>query len=336
MQVTVGNTELYVDVAGSQLQVEAGRLVERPTIVVLHGGPGFDQGYLRPGLDPLSSDAQLVFVDLRGQGRSGRAAVQTCTLEQMADDVADLCDRLGIITPIVLGHSAGGFVALHLALRHPNSVGGLVLCDSAPTLAPLTDDDPPPSLAERAPTEAVEVAQRLFGGDFSLETVDAFGRHVAPFYAGPQHTDVPGRIMPLSGFSPDVAALFFRVLARSYDLRPRLHEISVPTLVVVGAYDWVCPPVASRILATQIPGAHILQISNAGHFGFSEEPEIFQNAIRGFLATPALQLPHKPDARSPSRAGPSADASEEPLAAPAQNVLNVNVHSGVTHHYCPE
>jgi proline iminopeptidase len=49
--------------------------------VVLHGGPGFDQGYLRPGLAPLSSEAQLVFVDLRGQGRSSRPPVQTCTLE---------------------------------------------------------------------------------------------------------------------------------------------------------------------------------------------------------------------------------------------------------------
>ncbi|HEY3033990.1 MAG TPA: alpha/beta hydrolase [Streptosporangiaceae bacterium] len=90
-----------------------------------------------PGLAPVSRDAQLVFADLRGQGRSGRPPVQTCTLEQMADDVAELCGRLGIVMPIVFGHSAGGFVALHLALRHPGSVGGLILCDSAPTLAPL-------------------------------------------------------------------------------------------------------------------------------------------------------------------------------------------------------
>ena len=94
-------------------------LAERPTVVALHGGPGFDQGYLRPGLSPLGAHAQVVFVDLRGQGRSGRPPLHTCTLERMADDVAELCDRLGIVEPVVFGHSAGGFVALHLALRHP-------------------------------------------------------------------------------------------------------------------------------------------------------------------------------------------------------------------------
>lgn len=70
------------------------------------------------GLDPLAAAAQLVFVDLRGQGRSSRPPLATCTLEQMADDVAELCHALGITSPVVFGHSAGGFIALHLALRH--------------------------------------------------------------------------------------------------------------------------------------------------------------------------------------------------------------------------
>ncbi len=287
MRITVSETDLYVDVEGPQLQVAASGLVEHPTIVVLHGGPGFDQGYLRPGLAPLGAHAQLVFVDLRGQGRSSRPPVQTCTLEQMADDIAQLCDRLGIIAPIVFGHSAGGFVALHLALRHPGSVGALILCDTAPTLAPLPDKNPPPSLAERASPEAVQVAQRLFGGDFSPETLEAFGRCVAPYYAGPRHTDVPGRLLRLSTFAPDVAGYFFGVLAADFDVRPRLAEIGVPTLVIVGRDDWVCPPAASRALASQMPGADLVEIAGAGHFGFSEEPEAFQNAVLAFLSTSA-------------------------------------------------
>ncbi|MEU4235468.1 alpha/beta hydrolase [Nonomuraea sp. NPDC026600] len=284
MRVSVNGTELYVDVDGPQLHLDEDRLVQRPTMVVLHGGPGFDQGYLRPGLGPLSADVQLVFVDLRGQGRSERMPARTCTLERMADDVARLCDRLGITAPIVFGHSAGGFVALHLALRHPDSVGGLILCGTAPTLAPLPDDDPPPSLEQRASAEAVLVAQRLFGGDFSPETFDAFSRLVFPFYAGPRHTGIPQRIMRLSDVSLDVAAYFFRTLAPTYDLRPRLPEISVPTLAIVGRYDWVCPPAAARLLAAQIPGAHLVEIADAGHFVFSEEPQAFQDAVRAFLA----------------------------------------------------
>lgn len=166
MRVSVNDTELYLDVEGGELAVDGERLRRRPTLLALHGGPGFDQGYLRPGLRPLANDAQLVFVDLRGQGRSARPPVESCTLEQMADDVAALCHRLGIEHPIVFGHSAGGFVALHLALRHVELPCGLILCDSAPTLAPLPDDAPPAGLVERAGADAVAVAQRLFAGDF--------------------------------------------------------------------------------------------------------------------------------------------------------------------------
>jgi len=287
MRVSVNGAILYVDVDGSQLQVGPGGLTARPTMVVLHGGPGFDQGYLRPGLAPLASHAQLVFVDLRGQGRSDRPPVRTCTLEQMADDVAELCDRLGIVRPVVFGHSAGGFAALHLAVRHPGSVGALILCDTAPTLAPLPDDDPPPSLAQRSSPEAAQVAQQLFSGDFSAETFDAFGQLVGPYYAAPGHTDIPGQLLALSGFSADVARYFFTELAPSYDLRARLPEISAPTLVMVGRYDWVCPPAASRILAAQIPGAHLVQIPGAGHFPFSEEPHAFQDHVVAFLTASA-------------------------------------------------
>ena len=289
MKIRVNGTELYVDIDGSQLRLEEGRLVERPTILALHGGPGFDQGYLRPGLGLLRDDAQLVFVDLRGQGRSGRPPVETCTLEQMADDVAALIDRIGLTDPIVFGHSAGGFVALHLALRHPRHVRALILCDTAPTLVPLPDDAPPPSLAERSSPEAVAIAGRLFSGDFSDETLEAFGRLVAPYYAGPRHMDVPGQILPMSGFARDVAEHFFGVLAHEYDLRPRLAQISAPTLVVVGSHDWVCPPVASRTLAAGIPGTSLVEFPEAGHFAFSEVPDAFQEAVRTFL-TDTLQL----------------------------------------------
>lgn len=284
MRVEVNGTQLYIDVDGPELVVDRGALTKRPTIVALHGGPGFDQGYLRPGLGPLREVAQLLFVDLRGQGRSGRPPLETCTLEQMADDVASLCEQLGVERPIVFGNSAGGFVALHLALRHRDLVGGLILQGTSPTLAPMADDvPPPPSLGERAGPEALAIANRMFGGDFSEASMAAFAQAVAPYYAGPTHLDVPGPLMGLSPLTPEIATYFFGHLAASYDLRTRLPEIVAPTLVVVGSYDWVCPPVASRVLAAGIPGADLVEVEESGHFVFSEEPEQFQDAVRRFL-----------------------------------------------------
>jgi proline iminopeptidase len=301
MRIAMNGTELYVDVDGAQLVEGEDGLAERRTVVVLHGGPGFDQGYLRPGLGPLRADAQLVFVDLRGQGRSGRPPVETCTLEQMADDVAGLCGVLGIERPVVFGHSAGGFVALHVALRHPDLVAGLVLCDSAPTLAPLPDDFPPAGLGERAPAEALDVAARLFAGDFSERSLGDFAQWVAPYYAGPTHMDVPGRLLQLGAFASDVAAHFFTVLAPRYDVRPRLGELEIPALVVVGEHDWVCPPVASRALAEGLRDAELVRVADAGHFPFSEEPAAFLETVRGYLRQIGEPVPDRAAARSVAR-----------------------------------
>ena len=234
--------------------------------------------------DRCARIAQLVFVDLRGQGRSGRPSTHSCTLEQMAEDVAAVCTLLGIQAPVVFGHSAGGFVALHLAVRQPGLVSALILCDTAATLAPPPPDEAaPPSLAERTTAEAVEVAGKLFGGDDSPETFAAFGRLVAPFYAGPQHTHVPGQLLTLSGYVSDVAQHFLQMLASEYDLRPRLEDIEVPALVVVGHYDWICPPAASRVLAEGIADAQLIELPESGHFPFSEEPATFHQIVHKFV-----------------------------------------------------
>jgi proline iminopeptidase len=298
MRITVNRTELYVDVEGPELAVaDDGQLHARPTVVVLHGGPGFDQGYLRPGLRPLADDAQLVFVDLRGQGRSAPGPAAACTLEAMADDVAALCVTLGIRRPILFGHSGGGFVALHVAVRHPDLAGGLILCHTSSTLAATPDPAqdlvtdptaPPPGPFERGGPDAARAADRLFGGDFSTEAVEDFTRLVMPLYAGSAHEDVPARLMALSRLDSDIAAHFFTRLARRYDLRTRLPTITAPTLVVVGRHDWVCPPSAGRVLAAGIAGARLIELPDAGHFGFSESPAPFLAAVRAFLGSLAV------------------------------------------------
>jgi proline iminopeptidase len=302
MRININDTTLYFDTAGSGLAVDGEQLRARPTLVALPGGPGFDHGYLRPGLVELAADAQVLFVDLRGQGRSSPAPAESCSLEQMADDVAALCRALAVERPVIFGHSAGGFVALHLALRHPTLPAGLILCHTTPTLAPLPDPHPPASVSQRAGTEAAAVAARLFGGDFSPETGEAFARLVFPHYAAPGHEHVPGRLMALSSMNTDIAAHFFSQLASHYDLRPRMAEIAVPTLVIVGRHDWVCSPAGGRTIATAVPAAQLVELPDAGHFGFSETPQPFLAAVRAHLERIGTRHPEAPVLSQP-RAG---------------------------------
>jgi len=261
--------QLHVETAGS----------EGPLVVAIPGGPGFSHGYLRPALDPLADTARVAFVDPRCTGRSPAAPIETCTLEQGADDIAEL----GLGPSIVFGHSAGGFVALTFALRHPELVLGLVLCETGPSLAPVSDDSPPPSLRERAGPEAADVARRLFSGDRSAEL--DFVRLVTPYYAGPEHMDVPAAVFRLSSINGAVTQHFFSRLASSYDVTPRLGEISVPALVTVSAWDWVVPPVRGRALAAGIPNAQLVEFAESGHLPYAEEPALWERVLREYLSS---------------------------------------------------
>jgi proline iminopeptidase len=277
--------EIFFDVSGSHFGIEGTGLVERPTIIAIHGGLGFDHGYLKPALDQFRDEAQVILVDLRGHGRSSRPPLEACGLEEMADDIAALCTRLGIRRPILFGHSAGGFVALHTVLRHPGLVGGLVLCNSAATRAPVIDEEnvPEPTLASRATPEALAVAMRLSSGDLTEETVSAFATIVAPYYAAPDHMAFVTGWLALSTLNQAMLRHFLRSLGPSYDVRMQLGAINVPTLILSGSHDWACTPGASRLLAREIPAATLIRFEESGHFPFHEEPRKFKESVLAFI-----------------------------------------------------
>src|SRR2546423_8371906 len=95
-------------------------MVERPTLLLLHGGPGFDHSTLANIFEPLAADLQLVLIDHRGQGRSDDADVSHWNLEHWVPDIPDLCEVLELERPLILGQSFGGVVALAVAARYPD------------------------------------------------------------------------------------------------------------------------------------------------------------------------------------------------------------------------
>ena len=128
MQVDVNGTRLWFDVDGAALVPDGSTMSERPTVVLLHGGPGgYDHSYFKPDFTASTMPAQVVYLDLRDHGRSARHDPNDWTFELCADDVRAFCDTVGIVRPIVYGHSMGGFIAMLYAARHPDHAGALVL-----------------------------------------------------------------------------------------------------------------------------------------------------------------------------------------------------------------
>src|SRR5687768_2173008 len=120
MQIHVNGTRLWFDVEGAALVPDGETLRQRPTVVLLHGGPGsWDHSYLKPWFSRLAEVAQVIWLDLRDHGRSAWGEPANFSFEACADDVRAFCDAHGIERPIVLGHSMGGCVAIRYGTRHP-------------------------------------------------------------------------------------------------------------------------------------------------------------------------------------------------------------------------
>ena len=133
MHVSVNGVRLFFDVEGAKLVPDGPAMREKPTLLLLHGGPGFDHSIYRPAYSALADIAQIIYLDHRGNGRSEDGPRESWNLAQWGDDVRAFCDALGIVDPIVLGASFGGMVALAYATRHPAHPSKLVLISTEAT-----------------------------------------------------------------------------------------------------------------------------------------------------------------------------------------------------------
>ena len=126
MHVLVNGVRLFFDVEGASLVPDGRTMREKPTLVLLHGGPGLDHSIYKPAFRALADVAQVVYLDHRGNGRSEPGAREAWSLAQWGDDVRGFCDALGIAHPVVLGISFGGTVAMAYATRHPEHPAKLI------------------------------------------------------------------------------------------------------------------------------------------------------------------------------------------------------------------
>jgi 3-oxoadipate enol-lactonase len=117
--VVVKDIEMYYESQGSG------------TPLVVIGGLGLEMSEMDTLIDPLASRFRVVAFDNRGAGRSSKPC-GPYAIEQMADDVAGLMDRLNLPRAYMLGISMGGRIAMALALAHPERVDRLVLVSTGP------------------------------------------------------------------------------------------------------------------------------------------------------------------------------------------------------------
>ena len=286
MFAKVNGKRVFFDVVGEGLDAATPFLRKRPVFIALHCASGFDHGYLRNGLDPLSIMGQVIYVDLPGAGRSDKAGVLEATFESLADDVAGLMDYLGIDEAFILGHCAGGFVAQHFAIKYPEKVEGLILVNTKPSFEnpPNEDGSPLPSLAARAPQDVVETAYKVYGeGIITQDNVKAMLEKVGPYFFAPSQMFNYDYVFSFTSMSLPMMDRFVNHIYKTFDVRDQLSQIQARTLVIAGSKDWLTPASGARLIAERVNDATYIEFEDSCHISFAENRVGFLRVVQSFV-----------------------------------------------------
>ncbi|MBI1328364.1 MAG: alpha/beta fold hydrolase [Alphaproteobacteria bacterium] len=282
MYASVSGARIFFDTVGAGLAIDGPRMTGKPTLIVMHGGPGFDHTTMRPFFDRFADTHQVVYIDHRCNGRS-TGELPECTLARWGDDVREFCDVLGIEQPVVYGNSFGGMVAMSYAARHPGHAAKLILSSTA---ARMHWDETFRIFGERGGPQVRAIAE-TFWKSTDDTAIAEYMRVCMPLYNPPgENAEAIAAARARAILRGDTLRYFSTGEMRTMDARAGLSRISCPTLITVGDYDPITPVTCSREIFAALPkGVAQLEIfEGAGHGVHRDQPDEAEAVMRKFLA----------------------------------------------------
>ncbi len=238
----------------------------------------WDDAMWEPQVEALSRQYRCIVPDLWGHGRSAAVEGEPYPVEALAQDYWAFVQALGLNKFAVLGLSVGGMWGTHLALDYPEAVKALVIMDS------FVGPEPEETRARYFQMmDAIEQA-----GTIPAPMIDA----IVPLFFSPVTLaekpqlvqNLRQRLGSLSAERlPGILSIGRGIFSRN-SVFERLGDISMPSLVVVGADDLSRPPHESRAMAKAIPGGRLEVVEDAGHVSNLERPAEVTAILTEFLA----------------------------------------------------
>jgi proline iminopeptidase len=288
-EVVLNGVRLWYRVAGNTAP-------GAPTVVYLHGGPGYNSYSFSVLIGPrLERALRMVYVDQRGSGRSERPWTGHYQIDTLVADVDALRQSLGPSRIAIIGHSFGGTVALEYAARYPEHLSRMVLVSAFSDHAVTCREQ-----RARATAAYPDAFARV-----AADTVDSTGRHRSDcemeFQALSQE-----QFMQLNNTGQFVDSTY-RVRQDSIDGASGLSNtgeigralagaglydryqftaysrLTMPVLVVAGRHDGAVGLTAQENLARLLPHARLIVYERSAHFPYVEEPEHFARDVTTFL-----------------------------------------------------
>jgi len=260
-QVAVGDVRLAVHTAGSGIP-----------LLLLHAFP-LDHSMWRRQ-EPLAEQLRLIVPDQRGFGSSGGLPT---SIARLADDALGLLDALHVAGPaVVCGISMGGYVAQHLAARHPERVAAVILVDTK------LEADTPEARAGRADLAAK--VGRLGLGILADAMIPRLLADSAEARAAADRGEIETLLRrSIMGQAVATVQAALAALGERPDMAEPLRGLRVPALLVGGAEDAITPPACLEAAEAILPDAKLLIVPAAGHMTPLERPEVFNAAVLEFL-----------------------------------------------------
>lgn len=207
----------------------------------------------------FSRHHKLFAVDLPGHGRNRDRS--GATVAHYADYITSFIREKSLATPILIGHSLGGAIALRIGLDKPSEIGGLVLVGTGARLRVL------PAFFKSIKTDFDKALTAIGEYSFSPQAPEEL---------------VAKAMSEMKKGGPDVLYDDFTACDR-FDVMSELQRITAPTLVVVGRDDRLTPVKYAEYLHKNISGARLEIVERAGHMVMIEQPDVFNAVVDGFL-----------------------------------------------------
>ena len=284
----------FVNVSGHRLYYKTIGEPSKGTVLCLHGGPGGSHWSAINMADIAPSGYKVVWYDQLGCGKSERLAnYSDCTIEKASDEVEGVRQELGLGTCHLWGYSYGGCLALQAILRHPTGFRSLTVASGYASTNELYDEVMklvaalPPKI--RHVIEEYEAQGRTADPKYAKAAGYFMRKHVSDLKVAPYGLSIMmsgmnnGLAKALMGDTDAITAPVTGTLA-TWDVRRDLRRIKVPTLVTVGARDFVTPKCAETT-HRGIRGSKLVVFRKSGHNAIEKERDLFMKTMIGFLGT---------------------------------------------------
>jgi len=240
-------------------------------LVLLHGFP-LDSRMWGAQMEALSNRWRVIAPDFRGFGESGDTG--PFTIEQLADDVHALVERLRLGKIVLAGLSMGGYVALAYVRKYQATLRGLILLDTK------AEGDSAEGKAGR--DKMIETVKR----EGNTPIADAMLGKLIPEEAVKNRPQLVSELREMiEGTRPETIAHALAAMRDRPDQTEVLARIAVPTLLIVGEKDGITPPDVMRAMQQKIPQSQMKIITGSGHMSPMEQPGQVNAAMEQFLAT---------------------------------------------------